>query len=1050
MSVKRAAIRCAAGLAALIVFAVSAFALIAKRPDLALPWVRRALTPRGGSASLAKLEISLDPPSIALSGLSIAWPAPGGDLLRLDRLRAEPIPGRLFGGGPWLRHVEANGLVFERPRPGETKGPPDLSPLNRLFDVEDLSMTESRLRIAFPRGELAADRLQVRMTPSGAGVRRLDVSAELAVRRNGATVAAGTLSAEGKVVPGPLLEVDLASANVLLDLPRLAGRMIGQATLKVSRSDLLADPFTLFMPDALVRLAEGPRKRIGPIRLGATAGATLDGKNPHIEVRSLDVGGLLHAGGKIGGPGWEDLAVTAAGSIRAIDRWKPLLDSVLPGVIAGVDPRGSLPFRLTLSAPGRDRVLEVNLLPRDLAISHREAGLDGRIGGSLLLKGRLAEWAAGRIPMVGRLQGSGRFERGPLDVRRFGFDVPLAGRTSHPTFPGWGLTVGAGDLLYEGRPLPIGKLDLRGSAGPFGDAFRVGPIEIRSEVAGRVTGDLSFRGGSVGGRMSAERMPVEPLVPLVRALGATGVASWSPTGAADVAVLLDPAAGGPRMTAAVTFDRLGFASPSGDVMGRDLRAGIQLDADLGPRPRIKGDLALRQGETLWGTVYADFGKAPVVLHVEGTRPAPGEYTDLLLEGGSDGFGRLTLSGNARREGTRWSHRGRIAVRDARLGPIFRTFLKDPLSTSHPAMEKADLDGTAGIDLSFSGSGNAAVLSGELRLRSGEVRTGTDPPFLSGLDVDLPIAYSLGAANPGRPRPAAAEKWGRIRLDRVFLDGRILGPFDVPAVLVPNHLYLGGTVDLPVFGANVSLRRIQVDEPLSPKFRVRMSARLDGLDLARLAGKDPSLEGHLGGILDPVVIDRERGTAGGALTGDLFGGRMEVRRVAVDRPFAPGREIGADIEVSLLDLERFSAALGVGRVTGRLSGTLKGMRIAYGQPVAFHLKMESVPVKGVKQSVSLKAVNSISLVGTGSGLSGLGVSLMTKIFREFSYEKIGFECRLENDVFAVRGLIHEDGVEYLVKRRFFSGIDVVNANADNRIGFSDMLDRAKRVTGERSR
>ena len=169
---------------------------------------------------------------------------------------------------------------------------------------------------------------------------------------------------------------------------------------------------------------------------------------------------------------------------------------------------------------------------------------------------------------------------------------------------------------------------------------------------------------------------------------------------------------------------------------------------------------------------------------------------------------------------------------------------------------------------------------------------------------------------------------------------------------------------------------------------------------------------------------------------------------MERPFSAGREIGADVNVDRIDLERLSAALGVGRITGRLSGSIKGLRFAYGQPVAFDLTMESVPTKGVDQSVSLKAVNSISLIGTGSALSGMGISLMTKFFREFPYEKIGFECGLKNDVFTVRGLIHKDGIEYLVKRRFFAGIDVVNGNPDNRIGFSDMLERAKRVTGER--
>ena len=355
-----------------------------------------------------------------------------------------------------------------------------------------------------------------------------------------------------------------------------------------------------------------------------------------------------------------------------------------------------------------------------------------------------------------------------------------------------------------------------------------------------------------------------------------------------------------------------------------------------------------------------------------------------------------------------------------------------------------------MELSFTGSGEAADLSGGLRLRSGAVRRGKEPPLFSDLVIDLPIAYSLGAEDPGRPRPSDAKKWGRLSLKTLRLADQDLGPLEMPAVLVPNRLYLGGGVDASLFGARLSLRKIQVDQPLSPAFLIRMAAELDGLDLARVSGENFKLEGHLGGILDPIVIGLKRMTAAGELTGDLFGGRLEIHDVTVERPFSSGREIGADINVSLMDLERFSEALGIGRITGRTSGSIEGLRIAYGQPVAFSLRMESVPVKGVDQSVSLKAVNSISLVSTGSALSGMGASLMTTFFKEFPYAKIGFESSLKNDIFTVRGIIHEDGVEYLVKRPFFGGINVINRNPDNRIGFSDMVERAKRVTSGRSR
>ena len=187
MTLRRTALWCVAGLAALPAVAALAVALAVYRPALVRPWVQRALTPRGGTASLAGLRVSLTPPTVALSGLSIAAPPSGeGDLLRVDHLRLELIPGRFFHGGPWLRRVEARGVIYERPRPRETEGPPDLTPLTRLFDIEDLSLTDARVRVAIPQGVLAVDRLRLSLTPGEGGMRAFGGSGESSFRANGA------------------------------------------------------------------------------------------------------------------------------------------------------------------------------------------------------------------------------------------------------------------------------------------------------------------------------------------------------------------------------------------------------------------------------------------------------------------------------------------------------------------------------------------------------------------------------------------------------------------------------------------------------------------------------------------------------------------------------------------------------------------------------------------------------------------------------------------------------------------------------------------------
>ena len=1049
MTLRRTALWCGAGLAVLLGIAALAMALAVYRPQLLRPWVQRALTPRGGTASLAGLRLSLTPPALELSGLAIAGPAHEGDLLRLDLLRFELIPGRLFHDGPWLRRVEARGLVFERPRPRETKGPPDLTPLTRLFDIEDLSLTDARLRVALPQGDLAADGVRLSLIPGEGGIRRFSGYGELTFRRKGSTIAQGKLFARGNVTPGPAIEADLELASARVLLPWLAGDVFGQTRVRVTTTSFHADTMTLTLPQGRVRLGPQASMNIGPIHLNANASATLEGREPRLEVRGFDLGGLLLAQGRLEGSTLEEMSGTLVGEIPRVERVKTVLASLLPDSLAGMDLTGRLPYRLRLSTRGTARVLALELLPRDLLFSWPNAGFGCQFGGSLLAEGPFQDWIHGKASLLGRIRGTGHFERPPFTMRLFRFDAPLAGRIAAPSLPGWTLSVGAGEMIYEGRPLPLGTLGLRGSARPIDNSWRVEDVDIQSGSLGPLTGELAFHGGSLSGRLDGASLPADNLVALARALSGREWGGWSPAGAIDLAARLEPAAGGSRIGATATLGQIGFTSPAGDVMGQNLAGRVDLEALLIPQPRMKTDLILHRGEALWGTVYVDFAKDPLDLHAGGTRGGEEEYKDLLLEGGLAGFGRLNIEGKARLAGGIWRHQGHLVVRDAKLGPIFRTFLRDPLAASRRDLAGLEMSGAAEVDLSFSGSGPSADLAGTLRLRSGDLRGGAEPPILSGLDLDLPIAYSLGAANPGLPRPTDASRWGRLRLKKLRLAGQELGPLEMPAILVPNHLYLEGTVDTSLFGAKLSLRHIQVAEPLSPRFRIDMAAQLDDLDLARVAGENFLLEGHLGGLLDPVSISGERMNATGELTGDLFGGRLDIRNVTAERPFSAGREIGGDVNVRLIDLERLSAALGVGRITGLLSGSIEGLRVAYDQPVAFHLKMESVPVKGVTQSVSLKAVNSISLVSTGSALSGMGLSLMTTFFKEFPYEKIGFECGLKNDVFTVRGLIHEDGVEYLVKRRFFTGINVINRIQDNRIGFSDMVERAKRVTSERS-
>jgi hypothetical protein len=128
----------------------------------------------------------------------------------------------------------------------------------------------------------------------------------------------------------------------------------------------------------------------------------------------------------------------------------------------------------------------------------------------------------------------------------------------------------------------------------------------------------------------------------------------------------------------------------------------------------------------------------------------------------------------------------------------------------------------------------------------------------------------------------------------------------------------------------------------------------------------------------------------------------------------------------------------------LRGTIKDLEISHGQPQRFDLLLETVEKEGVAQKVSVEAVENIALIGGGQSPFLGAAGLLASLFKEYPYRKIGVRASLHNDVFRIRGTIRENGKEYLVKRGFVSGVDVINQNPDNRVSFKDMVKRIKRI------
>ncbi len=159
-------------------------------------------------------------------------------------------------------------------------------------------------------------------------------------------------------------------------------------------------------------------------------------------------------------------------------------------------------------------------------------------------------------------------------------------------------------------------------------------------------------------------------------------------------------------------------------------------------------------------------------------------------------------------------------------------------------------------------------------------------------------------------------------------------------------------------------------------------------------------------------------------------------------------ISMDVSGRHIDLAQLTQGTAFGQIDGMLAADIRNLEIVNGQPQRFDMRLESVERPGVDQRISVRAVDSIARIGGGqSPFLGLAGGFI-KLLKTFRYDKIGVQASLKNDLFRINGLVKSDGVEYLVKKRGISGIDVVNSNPDNKIRFKDMIKRLQRIAQSR--
>lgn len=499
----------------------------------------------------------------------------------------------------------------------------------------------------------------------------------------------------------------------------------------------------------------------------------------------------------------------------------------------------------------------------------------------------------------------------------------------------------------------------------------------------------------------------------------------------------------------VRLKNVSFSSPDETRLGEGIEAellvNLRTPSDKNGLFGFQGDLKFKGGEILLGSFYLNLQQDPLRLRSQGTfDPQNARFATLSLHFQAPTLGEGRLTANLENLD---DHRGEMKVS---LGPIankraFDLFVKEPFGQISPVLKGLSVSGETHINASIRGSLRQYTIDGFVETSGMDLVVASHQLKAKGVKIRFPLALS----HPEGERISSDEdtnnrQTGFVKADWIQWRSQEWRDITVSMGLRGNTLFFPHQIKLPIWDGTVIVEGARIREPFRKTREVMLGLRLENLNFSKATELffPLSLPGSLAADFSEVRVSEEALKTRGALTVHVFGGQIEIDNIHGRVPFSRFREISMDVRLSNIDLEKASASFKFGQMGGLIQGQIRDLTFSFGQPERFELEIRSVKKRGTKQYVNADAVNNLSILSTGTGFSFKRGAL--QFLKYFRYAKLGIYCKLQNDVFTLRGTIHKNGVEYLIKRGLVGGIDVINQNPENRIRWKQMLRRLKAV------
>ena len=451
-----------------------------------------------------------------------------------------------------------------------------------------------------------------------------------------------------------------------------------------------------------------------------------------------------------------------------------------------------------------------------------------------------------------------------------------------------------------------------------------------------------------------------------------------------------------------TLAGVGFDTPNGKLAGAALNGNGRFSLDAGPeaaRWSVQGNLA--GGELLVGDMYAKLPTHPLQLELTALARHGTLDVERLRVNDADA---LQLDGSFALDAKAGLQRLRINRFHASFPAAYDRYGRTWLATL--GVRDARVTGHLSGQLDWAADG----------LRAFAFTTdGLDLVDANGRFGVTGLRGGLDWAGKGE-RPATSLAWRSLRVYRLEA-----GAAQSTWRTYTGSLELQSPFAIPLYKGQLHVARVDYRPTATKTQRLATSLAVTGVDMASLSRALgwPAFSGTLGGAIPSLRWQGDRLDLAGGLSINVFGGFIDVTRLALQQPFGDAPVLTGNVQLSQLDLGVLTGVFDFGSITGHLDGRIDDLRMVAWSPVAF--KASLLAADGGR--ISQRAVNNLTVVGGGSLAGGLQGAVL-KLFKTFGYKRIGLNCTLHGAVCDMSGLKEQDGGYTIVEGSGLPHLEVI--------------------------